>query len=279
MTGRALTPQEQVWLELAQHIARPSSARLTEARAALAPYDDASIDPRAAWEALVAQGLMPDVWATRGPRDVARVSGGGLSHAAESIAALAADPAGVAAVEALVADLVARLAPWLDTEPAQVQWRTIPVGALAFPIPQPFAASPAFAAIEALFTSTTWTAKEDAALKRSVERAFRPVSGRPSGTVTNAKPPVRAGDPPWFARFWDRVSAGQHAIYHATNRALWEASVERALTVTRHENHGRPFAEMLDPAEVLLDVWRLGYVVGEVNETAVVVYAPERWTP
>ena len=36
---------------------------------------------------------------------------------------------------------------------------------------------------------------------------------------------------------------------------------------------------MLDPAEVLLEVWRAGYVVGDVSDEAVVVYAPERWEP
>lgn len=274
MSGRALDARELAWLELARCVTRPASARLDAARAALAPYGADAMDPREAWEALVAREVVAEAWALRGPRDVSRLGAQGPAAHAESVAAVAADPEGVAAVEALVAELVTRLHPWTELSPAQVRWVTVPVDATQFPIPAPFAASPAFSCIEALYASTAWGSKEDGALHRSVERAFRPVSGRPSGTVSLAKPPRREGDPAWYARVWDRASAGQHAIYHVTNRALWEACV--ALDLKSERCDDRPFRAMLDPAEVLLHIWSLGYVVGEMRDDDVVVYAPER---
>ncbi len=278
MPPRALDPREASWLAIARRIARPASPRLAAIRAALSDYADA-LDPREPWEALVARGLAAERWATHGPADVQRAGARAKSTAAESIAAIAGDPQGVATVEALSAELARRLEPWSEVLPTRVLWRTVPVTAAKFPVPEPFAASPAFAAIEALFESLTWTSKEDGALRRSVERAFRPVSGRPSGTVTEAKPLTRPDDPPWCARFWDRAGAGQHALYHATNAALWSACVERDLSVGRNARvRAKRFRELLDPAEALLEIWRAGYVVGALSDEAITVYAPERWS-
>lgn len=191
---------------------------------------------------------------------------------------MAGDPEGVEAAEALVAELVRRLEPWSEVRPERVLWKTFPVSAARFPTPEAFAVSPAFAAIEALDDSATWGPKEDGALHLGVERAFRPVSGRPSGTVTEAKPLVRTGDPPWCARFWDRAGPGQHAIYHVTNRALREAAASRHLVVHRSGPlRKKHFRDLEDPANALLEVWRLGYVVGAVTDASGLVYAPERW--
>lgn len=279
MAPRALDPREASWLAIARRIARPAGPRVAAVRAALSDYAVDALDPREAWEALVARGIAAEPWATRGPADVQRAGGNAKTTAAESIVAIAGDPTGVATVEALSAELARRLEPWNEAFPTRVLWRTVAVTEKKFPVPQPFASSPAFAAMEALFDTLAWTSKEDGALRRSVERAFRPVSGRPSGTVTEAKPLTRPGDPPWCARFWDRAGAGQHALYHATNAALWSACVERDLPVGRNaRTRARRFRELLDPAEVLLEIWRLGYVVGAVSDASITVYAPERWS-
>lgn len=277
MATRALDEREEAWLALARRIARPGGSRVTEVRSALAEYASGTFDAREAWEALVSRGLAADSWATRGAVDVSR-EGNASESVTESIVAIAGDPEGVTAVESLVAELVRRLEPWNEVHPERVRWKTVPVSAAKFPVPAAFAASPAFAAIESLYDSATWGAKEDGALHRSVERALRPVSGRPSGTVTEAKPALRAGDPPWCARFWDRAGPGQHAIYHVTNRALWEAAASRDLVVHRSGPlRKKHFRDLEDPAQALLEVWRLGYVVGEVTDESVLVYAPERW--
>lgn len=276
--ARALDEREEEWLALARRIARPGGSRVAAVRAALAEYAGDTLDAREAWEALVSRGLASEQWATRGALDVSREGAVASSDAIESIVAVAGDPEGVAAVEALVAELVRRLEPWNEVRPQRVRWKTVPVSAAKFPTPDAFAASPAFAAIESLYDSATWGPKEDGALHRSVERAFRPVSGRPSGTVSEAKPALRGGDPPWCARFWDRAGPGQHAIYHVTNRALWEAAASRDLLVHRSGTlRKKHFRDLEDPAQVLLEVWRLGYVVGEVTDESVLVYAPERW--
>lgn len=282
MASKPLDAREASWLDIARRVARPQGARLAEVRAALADYTDDTPDPRALWEALVARGLASEEWATRGPSDVRREGPEGpfTRDAVESIVAVASDPEGVAAVEALARELSRRLAPWNEVSPERVVWRTVPVTAERFPSPTSFAASPAFAAIDALFDSTRWTTKEDGALRRSVERAFRAVSGRPSGTVTEAQPPLRAGDAPWRARFWDRGAAGQQAIYHTINRALWQACTEHDLAVPRRGYYvdGKRFREFDDPAEVLLEVWRTGYVIHHIDDAVITVHAPE-YTP
>lgn len=58
---------------------------------------------------------------------------------------------------------------------------------------------------------------------------------------------------------------------------MWEECVARDLTVPRSfGDERRRFSQLQDPAEPLLDLWRLGYVVGDVDDVAVTLFAPER---
>ncbi|MFO0602197.1 MAG: hypothetical protein U0324_03435 [Polyangiales bacterium] len=275
--SKDLTPEETAWLDLARGIARPASPRLAPVRAALA---ERPVDPREAWEVLATRELVAEHWVARGPLDVATWTERGAAPATlASVEALACDPDGVARVEALALELARRLAPWQDRDAAtRVVWRTVPWATPRFPVPTSFAIRPGFGAMDALWKDGRWGAKEDGALGRSVERALRPVSGRPSGTVTEAKPPLRADDPPWMKHFWQRDGAGQYAIYHIKNRALWAQSVALDLRVADdRDDHvgGQAFGALLDPAEPLLEVWRAGYVVGDVDDV-VTVFVPER---
>jgi hypothetical protein len=279
--SKDLTPTEARWLELARAVARPASPQLAAVRSALA---ERPMDPREAWEVLATRDLVDDTWVTRGPRDVTALPPRGAEddgpRTLESVVTIACDPAGVARVDALALELARRLAPWREGEAAtRVRWQTVPWTEARFPHVEGFAARPAFVAMELLYGSGPWGSKEDGALSRSVERAFRPVSGRPSGTVIDGNPPVHADDPRWMARLWDRVSAGQQCLYHVKNRVYWETSVALDLVIPPHKSvslEGRRFRELLDPAEVLLEIWRQGYIVGDVQDDVVTVYAPER---
>lgn len=279
--SKDLTPTETRWLELARAVARPASPQLAAVRSALA---ERPIDPVEAWEVLATRDLVADPWVARGPRDVSAWTPKPLDESAprtlESVVTIACDPDGVARAEALALELARRLAPWREGDAAtRVRWQTVARAEGRFPRPMGFAARPAFVAMEQLYATNQWGSKEDGALSRSVERAFRPVSGRPSGTVVEGSPPVRADDPPWMKRLWDRADAGQHCLYHVKNRAYWEACVALDLAVTPLASEALarcPYRELLDPAEALLEIWRLGYVVADVRDEDVTVLAPER---
>jgi hypothetical protein len=191
----------------------------------------------------------------------ARLSAAGLAAATAHPATvahgvlLASDPSGVRAAEAHALELGSRLAAWQEPRPDRVEWT--------------------FDALEAYVGSLGLHVERPAGAAAEAARLALRAANLDAGS--------RRGDVAARLRFPD-------AAADLDNAATWAAARAADLAIPHWEPNfvgpswpdeliGSRFAMLPDPFAPLLAIWRLGYAVVRVDESAIVLLTPPPSSP
>lgn len=252
--------------ELPERLGRPRRPRLDAARAAVAGCARSRL---AALEALASRGVVPEGWVgdparrfRTGPRWAEPLKS---SHAV----ALAADPEGVLAAEALARDYVRRLryydAPALD--PPAVLW--------TFRAPRLYARrrntwgffARRYAGLDARLRDMLWGSE--------LPLDAVPLARRPRGadrSIYTRETSVLFADLRQYALLGVARSRGLGVTTTRVPERWWTLPAAEQQRQTRVEF--RRFEELPDPFEPLLAIWRLGYALGPFDRDAIELVAP-----
>jgi hypothetical protein len=241
--------------QLAARILRPDRPRLAEAQAAVAGITD----PREAWETLAIRDVIPASWVNDPGRKFARAGKHGAPGDLSTAVALAADPEGVAAAEALAVEFAHRLEVWCPGSASRrVVWRTRGRRHHANRLRDSSVHQRPAALLEHALTT---------AADRATFNKWLRWRDEPPRVVTTA----------WLlalqdltrdialAKLWDHATANDWRV---------PASVPYTGPAIPPTLRGAPFAATVAPLDPLLSIWWRGYALAAMTDDALVLVAP-----